>query len=199
MPKDLTAGQRGHVRLGRSPDDKLPPLSSASDVTQEYFWVGVDVVQIRNIREKKGFDEEKNEQVVEYIYPEDPEKWVSPILLVLQRTITMPPLGESLLLNDFTAQRLLEQLSPGSLITSAEGGQAVARDIKEQIEKGVSLLDLTKGELTYQRHANKETAAKALAELSEEEVLQLVKDRGVELPGGDEKNNKKNTDAAIKE
>lgn len=194
MMHQLDDKQRGHVHLGASPHESLPTVSSASPVTQEYYWVGVEVVQMRNIREKRVKNGDKHK--IEYIYPEKSEEWAVPIYLILQRSITMPPLGESLHFNDFTAQRLLEQIPEGCLLTASQGGAAVAEYIKEQIANGVSLLDLTRGEFTLQHGVDKATAEELMSKLDDDDIMSILETRGKKFRSQAEKyfDNSKNKD-----
>ncbi len=192
----LNDRQKGHVRLGSSPHDTLPAVSSASAVTQEYYWVGVEVLQMRNIREKRVKKGDKAK--IEHIYPKNPEEWAAPVYLILQKSITMPPLGESLHLNAFTAQRLLEQIPEGCLLTASQGGASVAGYLKEQIAEGVSLLDLTRGEYSLKRATGVVSAEQLLSELGDDDIRKILEKRGkdfllqAEEDLGSKKNKNKN-------
>lgn len=170
----LSGDQRGFAHLGNHPDS-VNSEGKSQKATVEYFWVGLEVVQKRNIRKKLDG---------ELVYNPDPEKWSSPVYLILQRSITMPPLGESLYLNEWTARRLLEQMPEGCLLTAAQGGPAIARDIKEQIANGVDLPDISKGEYGLQKRTglpDGETLEEMFGNLDDEEIQRILTDRGISI------------------
>ena len=170
----LSRDQRGFAHLGNHPDS-INSEGKSQKSTIEYFWVGVEVVQKRNIRKKTDG---------ELVYNPEPEKWGSPVYLILQRSITMPPLGESLHLNEWTARRLLEQMPEGCLLTAAQGGPAIARDIKEQIVNGVSLPELSKGEYGFQKRTGLPDGAnlsEMFGNLDDEEIQRILKKRGISI------------------
>lgn len=175
----LTGNQRGFAHLGTHPDS-VNSEDKSKKPTIEYFWVGLEVVQKRNIRKKTNF--EKGE--TELVYNPEPEKWSSPIYLVLQRSITMPPLGESLFLNEWTARRLLEQMPEGSLLTASQGGQAVAEYLKEQITSGVLLPDISKGKFGLQKRSELPegaTLGEMFGNLEDDEIRKIFEERGLSI------------------
>lgn len=167
----------GFAQLGGSPHESAPNLTSASPDVTQYYWVGVDVVQMRNIREHKQVTEKGT--VTDYVYPDDPDQWVAPTYLVLQKVITMPPLGETIFLNDWTYQRLIEQMPAGSLVTKNQGGFAISEYIKSQIDEGVPLIELTQGEFVLSRRESDISAI--LGEMDNDEILQILQERGADV------------------
>jgi len=173
----LSGQQKDFAHLGNRPEDKHYE-EKGRQPSIEFFWVGLKVVQKRNIRKK--INPETREE--ELIYNQEPEKWDSPTYLILQRIITMPPLGESLVLNEWTATRLLEQMPEGSLLTAQQGGKAIAEYLKEQIENGVPLPEISKGEYGLNKPKGLPDGV-ALGEmfgnLDDDEIRRILKERGM--------------------
>jgi hypothetical protein len=169
---------RGMAHLGKTPDDNIGALSSASSARTAYFWVGVEAVQQRNIRDniaRKAVGGKGLAKEPDYIFPKNSDDWVAPTYTILQRAIPMPPLGESLELNDWEATRLREQMPEGSLLTAGEGGEAIANYLKEQIDSGVTIYDLTKGKFTLEKGA----PVRSIDDFEDDEILAILKKRGV--------------------
>lgn len=172
---------RGNVGFGSRPEEHSTAAMNNPGAPKKYYWVGVDVVQKKNIRAKTSDGKR------ELIYDTDPDNWIHPTYLILQKTVTMPPLGDYLYLSDFDAQRLREQMPPTSLITEQEGGVAIAAYIKDQLKDGVTLENLAKGTIGLQRAEPVVDKEKVLAEMDEDEIADLLAKRGLSL--GKKKNN----------
>jgi hypothetical protein len=161
------------VTLGPHPDDRVDTAMSEGRATK-YYWVGVEVVQKKNVRVEVTDTDEKI-----YHYPESHEQWSPPTYLVIHKTFTMPPLGESVYLTDWEARRLHEIIPEGCLLTERQGGAAVAEYLKEQIKNGVPLVDMDKGSFEHVRNVS--NAQDVLSELTDDEIAELLKERGVKL------------------
>lgn len=171
-------GQAGtYVGLGQTPDDAGTILqeSESEKAGDPFYWIGVEVVQKRNVRTRINpkTDEE------ELVFKEDPEKWDSPIYIVLQKSITMPRLGEIIYLDGWTAARLLEQIPPNCLMTAKQGGDMIAEYLKEQIEKGVPLPELTRGAFKLDRQPEKVTLNDVLSNVDEKQIREALLSRNL--------------------
>ena len=178
--KHPLSGRAGtYVGLGTEPDD-AGTIVRESEVSKPeilFYWVGLEVVQKRNIRVRENPDTEEKELVFNL----NSSRWDSPIYCVLQKTVTMPRLGETIHLDQWTADRLFEQMPPNSLLTAGDGGKLIADYLLEQIANNVPLPELTRGSFKLDRSHQEEqvTLDDLLENTNEDEIRQALMKRGV--------------------
>lgn len=96
-------------------------------------------------------------------------------IYVRHQVITMPALGESILVDVNLAIEIFKKTPPGMLLTEAQGGAVIADNIREQIADGIALEDI---------NVKQVVAKAAVVDLSDDDLLEILKSRGLKVEDG---------------
>ena len=165
-----------HGRVGIKPYNKT---GIVQDELVTVWWVGLDKVQAKTYNtaiQNKQYEEQTLEdgtkEKTSVTLPSNPALWGRLTYFAAEVSLTMPPLGESMSLPGSLFRALKGKLGR-NLLTGEEGGEMVARFLKEQISEGVPLHQLSLGEdqMTIVKNA------RAVSDIPLEELEALVKAR----------------------